>query len=237
MTVKEKPWSTWNHVTKLDPDKHIPQDDLKRIVESGTDALMISGTQNITDRNVSTLISRLKDFDVPKILEPATPDAVLYEDIDYIFVPLVLNSRDLKWIVGKHVEWIKTHAIPWDMVIPEAYIVLNPESAVAKLTKSRTDLTSDELIAYAQYAEKYLRLPIIYIEYSGTYGDPGMVKVLSESLSSASLFYGGGIDSKEKAEEMKRYADVIVVGNVVYASMEKFLETIERRKDYGKKRK
>ncbi|MGB2728175.1 MAG: phosphoglycerol geranylgeranyltransferase [Halobacteriota archaeon] len=226
MTMKEKPWKNWNHITKLDPDKHVSQNDLKTIVESGTDAIMISGTQNITSKNTAQLISLLKDYEIPKLLEPATPEAVMYKDIDYIFVPLVINAGDLKWVVGKHVEWIRTHTIQWDRVIPEAYIVLNPESAVAKLTKSMTDLTPDEVIAYAQYAEKYLRLPIIYIEYSGTYGDPGMVKELSESLTEASLFYGGGIDSKEKAAEMKSYADIIIVGNVVYSSIDKFLETI-----------
>jgi phosphoglycerol geranylgeranyltransferase len=226
MTMKEKPWKNWEHITKLDPDKHISKDDLKTVVESGTDAIMISGTQNITDKNVSRLISMLKDYKIPKLLEPATPEAVMYEAVDYIFVPLVLNSSDLEWIVGKHVAWIKTHIIKWDIVIPEAYIVLNSDSAVAKLTKSRTALTPDEIIAYAQYAEKYLRLPIIYIEYSGTYGDPSMVKELSDSLNEASLFYGGGIDSKEKAAEMRRYVDVIIVGNVVYTSLDKFLETI-----------
>ena len=226
MNVKKTPWKNWEHITKLDPDKHISQADLKTVVESGTDAIMISGTQNITDKNVTQLISLLKDYEIPKILEPATSEAVMYEDVDYIFVPLVLNSTDLEWIVGKHVAWIKKHAIKWDVVIPEAYIVMNPDSAVAKLTKSKSDLTAEEVIAYARYAEKYLHLPIVYVEYSGTYGDPSMVKELSESLDEASLFYGGGIDSKEKATEMKRYVDVIVVGNVVYTSLDKFLETI-----------
>jgi len=226
MNVKKTPWKNWNHITKLDPDKHISQADLQIVVESGTDAIMISGTQNITDKNVSKLISMLKDYEIPKILEPATPEAVMYEGVDYIFVPLVLNSTDLEWIVGKHVAWIKKHAIKWGRVIPEAYIVLNPDSAVAKVTKSKTDLASDETLAYALYAEKYLHVPIIYIEYSGTYGSLSIVKRLCESLSEASLFYGGGIDSQEKATAMKRYADVIVVGNVVYTDMENFLKTI-----------
>jgi len=226
MSMEGKPWKNWKHITKLDPDKHITQADLKTVVESGTDAIMISGTQNITDRNVSQLISLLKDYKIPKILEPATPDAVTYKGVDYIFVPLVLNSADLDWIVGKHVAWIKKHKIKWNRIIPEAYIVLNPDSAVAKLTKSNTNLTPDEAIAYAQYAEKYLHLPIIYVEYSGTYGDPCLVKEVSNSLTTASLFYGGGIDSKEKALEMKRYTNVIVVGNVVYTSIDKFLGTI-----------
>ncbi|HUV80599.1 MAG TPA: phosphoglycerol geranylgeranyltransferase [Candidatus Bathyarchaeia archaeon] len=226
MNPQIQPWKNWKHVTKLDPDKYISIEDLETIVGSGTDAIMISGTQNITNTNVGQLISLLKDFKIPKILEPATPDAVLDGAVDYIFVPLVLNAGDLKWIVGKHKDWIQKHKITWGKVIPEAYIVMNPESAVAKLTKAKTDLTPDEVIAYAQYAEKYLRLPIVYMEYSGTYGDPILVKSLRASLTEASLFYGGGIESQVTTAEMLRYADVIVVGNVVYTDIDKFIETI-----------
>jgi phosphoglycerol geranylgeranyltransferase len=228
MSVKIIPWKNWSHITKLDPAKHISLDDLETIVESGTDAIMISGTQNITPKNTFQLISLLKEYKIPKILEPVTPDVVLYEDVDYIFVPLVLNASDVDWIVGKHKDWILKQPINWDKVIPEAYIVMNPESAVAHVTKSKTHLAADEVVAYAQYAERYLRLPIIYIEYSGAYGDPNIVKRVSESLTEASLFYGGGIESQEDAAEMKRYADVIVVGNVVYTSIDKFIETIPR---------
>ena len=226
MTAKKEPWQDWKHITKLDPDKHITKSDLETVVESGTDAIMISGTQNITGKNVSQLISLLKEYEIPKILEPATPDAVMSEDVDYLFVPLVINTGDLKWIVGKHVDWILNHTIRWNEVFPEAYIVLNPDSAVGKLTKSKTALNIEEVIAYALYAEKYLRIPIVYIEYSGTYGDPNLVKRLSEVLDEASLFYGGGIDTKAKAAEMKSYADVIIVGNIVYTNMDSYLETV-----------
>jgi phosphoglycerol geranylgeranyltransferase len=226
MNTDTNPWKNWRHITKLDPDKDLSSEDLNTIVESGTDAIMISGTQNITDTNVSQLVSRLRDYDLPKILEPATPDAVVDDDVDYVFVPLVLNTGDLSWIVGKHKDWILHHQISWEKVIPEAYIVMNPESAVAKVTKSTTDLSGDEVVAYAHYAEKYLRLPIVYLEYSGTYGDPELVQRLSESLTEAALFYGGGIESHETAAEMKRYADVIIVGNVVYTDMDKYIATL-----------
>ena len=226
MTAKARPWKNWHHITKLDPDKYISRHDLDTIVDSGTDALMISGTQNITDKNVSQLIALLEVYDIPKILEPATPEAVIDDCVDYIFVPLVLNTGDLRWIIGKHKDWIQNHPIKWDKVIPEAYIVMNPESAVAKLTKSKTDLTAEDVIAYARYAERYLGLPIIYIEYSGAYGDPSLVKELSKTLTEASLFYGGGIESQATAAEMMSYADVIIVGNVLYTDMGKFLATI-----------
>jgi phosphoglycerol geranylgeranyltransferase len=220
------PWENWRHITKLDPDKDLPADNLETIIASGTDAIMISGTQNITNKKVSALISLLKDCDLPKILEPATPDAVVGDGVDYVFVPLVANTGDLNWIVGKHKDWIMHYPINWGKVFAEAYIVMNPESAVARVTKSKTNLSVEEVIAYARYAEKYLRLPIVYLEYSGAYGDPTVVKELGNSLSDATLFYGGGIESAEAAAEMKRYADVIIVGNVVYTDMDKYLATI-----------
>lgn len=224
--INEKPWEKWNHITKLDPDKHISKEALKTIVNSGTDAIMISGTQNINSKKVSELMSLLSSYDIIKILEPAKPEAITYEGIDYLFVPSVLNTTDSQWLIDKHVNWINGYEIYWDIVVPEAYIVLNPDSAVAKLTKAKTDLSIENVIAYGLYAEKYLRIPIVYVEYSGTYGNPLVVKRLKEALNSASLFYGGGIDSKEKAMEMKKYANAIVVGNVAYHSLDKFLETI-----------
>jgi len=228
MIQRTVPWKKWKHITKLDPDKYISPADLATIVGSGTDAIMISGTQNITDQKVSRLISLLRDYPIPKILEPVTPDVGWSDEVDFIFVPMVLNTGDVNWIVGKHKEWIMTHTIEWAKVIPEAYIVLNPESAVAKLTKSKTALTHDEIIAYARYAENYLQLPLVYIEYSGTYGDPRLVMRVRDALTETYLFYGGGIESHETAAEMSRYADVIVVGNVVYQNIEKFIETIPR---------
>lgn len=195
-------------------------------MNSGTDAIMISGTQNITPKNVALLINQLKDYDIPKILEPVTPDAVLEDDVDYIFVPMVLNAGNIKWLVGRHKEWIRNQSINWEKVIPEAYIIMSPHSAVASLTQANTDLDAGELTAYALYAERYLGLPIVYLEYSGVFGDPRKVKILSESLTESSLFYGGGIDSQTTAAEMLRYADVIVVGNVVYSNLDKFIETI-----------
>jgi phosphoglycerol geranylgeranyltransferase len=101
-------------------------------------------------------------------------------------------------------------------VVPEAYIVLNPDSSVGKVTKAICDLTPADVAAYTSVADRYLRFPIVYIEYSGIYGDPMVVKAASDALDEALLYYGGGIDSAEKAAEMSRYADTIVVGNAVY---------------------
>jgi phosphoglycerol geranylgeranyltransferase len=211
-------WKDWVHVTKLDPDKQLRTGDIEAIAASGTDALMLSGTLNVTQENLSALLKEVKAYDLPLVMEPAGPEAVLIHGIDYVFVPSVMNTTDVTWIVGKHRAWVQMQnkKIPWEYIIPEAYIVLNPASSVGKVTKALCDLTPDEVAAYTTVADHYFHFPIVYIEYSGTFGNPEVVRAASEAVDKSVLYYGGGINSAEKAAEMGKYADTIVVGNAVY---------------------
>jgi len=211
-------WKDWVHVTKLDPDKQLKPGDIDAIAASGTDALMLSGTLNVTKENLAALQKQLKAYDLPLVMEPAGPEAVLLQGIDYVFVPSVLNSMDVQWIVGKHRLWVQQQSgkIPWEYLVPEAYIVLNPNSSVGKVTKAICDLKAEEVAAYAAVADHYFHFPIVYLEYSGTFGDPNVVKAASDALEHSILYYGGGINSAEKAAQMSKYADTIVVGNAVY---------------------
>lgn len=211
-------WKDWVHVTKLDPDKQLKPGDIDAIAASGTDALMLSGTLNVTRENLAMLLKQIGAYDLPLVMEPAGPEAVLMQGIDYVFVPSVMNTADVAWIVGKHHAWVMQQKknIPWESVVPEAYIVLNPDSSVGRVTKSRCNLAPGEVAAYVTVADHYFHFPIVYIEYSGTYGSPEVVKAASGAIDNAILYYGGGINSAEKAAEMSRYADTIVVGNAVY---------------------
>ncbi len=211
-------WKDWVHVTKLDPDKQLKPGDIDAIAASGTDALMLSGTLNVTRENLAALLKQVRIYNLPLVMEPAGPEAVLMEGIDYVYVPSVLNSTDVQWILGKHRAWVQLQKgkIPWETIVPEAYIVLNPDSSVGKVTKSVCNLKPEEVAAYTTVADHYFHFPVVYIEYSGTYGDPAIVKAASEAIDKAVLYYGGGIDSAEKAAEMSKYADTIVVGNAVY---------------------
>jgi len=211
-------WKDWVHVTKLDPDKQLKPGEIEAIAASGTDALMLSGTLNVTKENLAALQKQVKVHDLPLVMEPAGPEAVLLQGIDYVFVPSVMNTTDVQWLVGKHRAWVQQQKgkIPWEYIVPEAYIVLNPDSSVGRVTKSVCDLKAEEVAAYAAVADHYFHFPIVYIEYSGTYGDPAVVKAASEALKNAILYYGGGINSAEKAAQMSKYADTIVVGNAVY---------------------
>jgi len=212
----QPPWRSWVHVTKLDPDRPLGSELVEGVAASGTDAIILSGTLNVTPENLGRLLSLVKDHGLPLVIEPAGPEAVRFDGIDLLFVPSVLNSRDARWIVGKHRDWVMSQQVRWEKVVPEAYIVLNPDSAVGKVTRADCGIGPREAAAYATCADRFFHFPIVYIEYSGAYGDPAVVKAVSEAIQDAVLYYGGGIDSGKKAAEMARYADTIVVGNAVY---------------------
>ena len=63
-------WKTWAHVTKLDPDKHLNEEEIAEIATSGTDALILSGTLNITKENMSEPVSytHLRAHETPEHL-------------------------------------------------------------------------------------------------------------------------------------------------------------------------
>jgi len=209
-------WKSWVHVTKLDPDKHLTEDQIDEIATCGTDALILSGTLNITKENMSNLRDQVKEYGLPLVVEPAGPESVIFDGVDLLYVASVMNTNDARWIVGKHRDWAMNPDIVWEKVIPEAYIVLNPDSAVGHVTKANCGITAGEVAAYASIADHYFKFPIVYIEYSGTYGKVEFVHEASKAIDNAVLYYGGGIDCAEKAAEMAKYADTIVVGNAVY---------------------
>ena len=211
-------WKTWAHVTKLDPDKHLPPGAVEEIVTSGTDALMLSGTLNVTQENLRELLDMVSAYGLPLVVEPASPDCAIFDgEVDHLFVPSVMNTSDARWIIGKHYAWLRNGgSINWDIVVPEAYIVLNPASAVGRVTGANCTLSREDVAAFVGVADRYFRFPIVYIEYSGTYGDPDIVRAASDAIEHAILYYGGGIRSAEQAAEMGSIADTIVVGNAVY---------------------
>jgi len=221
-------YQSWRHVFKLDPAKEISDEHLERICKSGTDAILIGGSDDVTLENVLDIMARVRHFTVPAVLEISTVESVA-PGFDYYFIPTVLNSQDPKWIKGLHHEAIREYGdlVDWEELVPEGYCILNPDCKAARLTDADSELDSDDVIAYARLAEHFFKLPIFYMEYSGIYGDPMLVEQVKEHLSLTRLFYGGGIDSPEKAREMAQRADTIIVGNIIYTDIEKAIRTVK----------
>lgn len=223
---------SWRHVFKLDPDKSITDEELEKVCESGTDAIIIGGTDGVTLEKVLDLMARVRRYTVPCILEISSIETVT-PGFDLYFVPTVLNSRDPKWITGLHQEAIKEYGyvMNWEDFVMEGYCILNSKCKAAQVTCANTDLSKEDVVAYALMAEKMFHLPIFYLEYSGTYGDPTVVAEVKNALEETILFYGGGITSTEQAKEMAALADVVVVGNIIYDHVKEALQTVQAVKD------
>ncbi|MGG4094713.1 heptaprenylglyceryl phosphate synthase [Paenibacillus lautus] len=223
---------SWRHVFKLDPDKEIDDETLDVVCLSGTDAIMVGGSTGVTYENTVDLLSRVRRYELPCVQEVSDLEAVV-PGFDLYMVPMVMNTQDPTWIMGRHHEGIERYGymIPWDLVVTEGYIVLNENAAVAKLTGAETSIDASGAAAYAQIADKLMNLPIVYLEYSGAFGDMETVRTVRRSLDNARLFYGGGITNAQQASEAAAISDTIVVGNVVYDHLEQALETVKAVKD------
>ncbi|WP_102028763.1 heptaprenylglyceryl phosphate synthase [Salirhabdus sp. Marseille-P4669] len=221
----------WKHVFKLDPNKEISDEHLEKICESGTDGIIIGGTDNVTLDNVIHLLSRVRRYTVPCALEISNIESVT-PGFDFYFTPSVLNSEDKRWFMDLHHQAVKEfgHLMDWDEFFMEGYCILNPESKVFQHTNAKM-VKEEDVLAYAQMVEHMFRFPIFYIEYSGAYGDPALVEKVSNQLDKTLLFYGGGITSPKEAEEMAKFADVVVVGNVIYDNIKQALKTVKAVKN------
>ncbi len=218
----------WRHAFKLDPNKEIESDDLEKVCESGTDAIIVGGTDGVTLEKVLDLMARIRRYSVPCVLEVSNMESIT-PGFDLYFIPSVLNSRKARWINGVHHEAIKEYGpfIDWDEMIVEGYCILNESCKAAQLTNADTNLEIDDVIAYATMAEKMFNMPVFYIEYSGSYGDPTLVQAVQKQLNKTTLFYGGGISTAKQAAEMGQYADVIIVGNALYNNFHEALKTVQ----------
>ncbi|MDQ0247866.1 putative glycerol-1-phosphate prenyltransferase [Bacillus fengqiuensis] len=222
----------WRHVFKLDPNKDISDEELELVCESGTDAVIVGGTDGVTLDNVLNLLARIRRYTVPCALEVSTIESVT-PGFDFYFIPTVLNSGKRDWIVGLHHEAMKEYGdiMNWEEILVEGYCILNEDCKAAKVTEANARLTEEDVLAYAHMAERMFHLPVFYLEYSGTYGDPMLVKQVKNSLEHTQLFYGGGIKTVEQAAEMAAASHTVVVGNVVYTDLSTALQTVQAVKN------
>ena len=229
------PWEDWDHIIKLDPDKSLVEGEtFEDVCGTGTDALEIGGTLDMTREKMERVIDACAKYDVPIYQEPSNPAVVVDDDaLDGYLVPTVLNAGDVAWITGAHKEWVRMeNGIDWSRTFTEGYIVLNPDSSVARLTGADCDQGPEDVAAYAELAEHMFGQQIVYVEYSGTYGDTEVVGAARDALGGAALFYGGGIRDYESANEMARYADTVVVGDLVHdEGVDAVRETVKGAKD------
>lgn len=228
------PWMDWEHILKVDPDKDLPPGvTYTDACQSGTDAIEIGGTLGMTREKIRDVVAACRETGVPLYQEPSNPAVVIDDEaLAGYLVPIVLNADDVAWITGFHKEWVRLNDVNWTRTTTEAYVVLNPASSAAEVTGADTDLTTDDVAAYAELAERALGQEIFYVEYSGTFGEEAMVRAAADALEETVLFYGGGIHDYDSARTMGRHADTIVVGDLIHdEGPEAVRETVEGVQD------
>ncbi|MFP8952719.1 heptaprenylglyceryl phosphate synthase [Natrialbaceae archaeon A-arb3/5] len=254
----ELDWDDITHVTKVDPAKPLPADievldgtDL--VVVGGSDGV----TDTNTLETVETIASSFPDQIVcqePDSAEHVSSDTI--DAVDYLAVPAVYNG-DREHFVGKHVELFTEigrkpetllgSSVPLvgdyiaskgadaisnlvDKLFAEGYVIQHRDSAAAARSGVETKYSPEQVAGAALATESFYDFPVFYVEYSGTYGGPEDVEAAATYLSETTLFYGGGIDSREKAEEiLAAGADAIVVGDCFHDDPDAFRETVPTR--------
>jgi len=106
--------------------------------------------------------------------------------------------------------------------VSEAYVVGNPDSAVARKSGVGPGDTPSPASAKRRTmaAERAFGAEVLYVEYSGRYGGTEALDCLSavaEGRSRGRVWYGGGVDSRERTEAALRAgADAVVVGDAFH---------------------
>ena len=229
------PWTEWDHIVKLDPDKSLAEGEtFEDVCDTGTDALEIGGSTGITEEKFQRVLDACAEYDVALYQEPNDPGVVVVDPaLDGYLVPTVFNAGSPFWITGAHKEWMRlADGHDWERTTTEAYVVMNPDSAVAQVTEAECDLDAEDVAAYAAVAEELFGQEIVYVEYSGTFGDPDLVAAAADELEDATLFYGGGVHDYDSAKTMGEVADCVVVGDLVHdEGVDAVRETVEGAKD------
>jgi len=248
-------WRDVDHVTKVDPAKPLP-DRLEAVSETDLVLVGGSDDVTAENTLAAVEAIRASAPELPVLQEPYDGSQVTRETVaavDALAVAAIFNG-DAESFVGKHVEFFSELAgapdeatgasLPivgqlvrsrgreavaaiTEALVPEGYVIQNPDSAAAARTGATEPLDRDAVAGAALAAEAYYGFPVFYVEYSGTYGGPGDVAAAAAQLEDTTLLYGGGIDGREKATEiLSAGADAIVVGDVFHDDVDRFLETV-----------
>lgn len=166
---------------------------------------------------------------IPEVLNGDTASLIgkLGEGISHLqdeMIPQLLSDKLLlrkEGRLNKTIASIATSYILNDAIF-EAYIIQNPDSAAAE----RGGVTEADVLSSmaarerGMAADRHLGSEIVYLEYSGIYGGEEACEILenmSDDMSRAQVWYGGGIDSNQKSSEMlDSGADAVIVGDIFH---------------------
>jgi putative glycerol-1-phosphate prenyltransferase len=217
----------WEHLFKLDPTIEITEEDLERICESGTDAILVGSSDKVAIDEILMLLVRIRRYSVPCVLEVFNVENYT-PGYDSYFIPSVLNTKDAKWITGvQHDVMMEYGHTSIDEMIAEGYCMVNEATPMAKIASAEYSIGEDDIVAYARMAEKFSKLPIFHL----TKADLEVVKQIKEELHDTKLFYTTDIKKVDEAKEVAPHVDTLVIEGTVYTDLKTALATVKAVKE------
>ncbi len=220
------------HMTLIDPDKQAPERAAAIAADAealGTDAIMIGGSTDITQKNLDETAVAIKgSVSIPVIYFPSGAHA-LSANCDALYFMSMLNSRDVRMVIREQAmaaPIVKKLGIE---PISMGYIIVEPGMKVGEVGKADLIRRDDPMsaVGYALAAE-YLGMDLVYLE-AGSGADmpvPSEMVGAVKGLTSIPLIVGGGIRSAEAAKAAKDAgANAVVTGTLV--EVDGYLQELE----------
>lgn len=210
------------HMTLIDPAKQTPEKagEIARIAESaGTDAFMVGGSTNITQQNLDASILAIKDVTrLPVIYFPSGAHAISRYS-DAIYFMSVLNSRDVKNVIGEQVAGAPIVKKLCIEPISMGYLIVEPGMRVGEIGHAELVPRNKPEIAVAYgLAAEYLGMDFLYLEAGSGAPEPvpeAMIRAVRSNLR-IPIIVGGGIRTPEDSLMVKNAgANAIVTGTVI----------------------
>lgn len=225
--IKEEIQNGPIHMSLIDPDEQAPEvaGKMAKIIEgSGSHAIMVGGSTGIVKEKLDSTVKAIKEnTDLPVILFPVSAGAIS-EYVDAIYFMSMLNSQDIKKVIGEQVKGApyinKSGLEPLSM----AYLIVEPGMTVGEVGKANA-IPRDEPEMAVSYglAAQYFGMDLLYLEAGSGAPSPvptHMIRTVKEKVD-IPLIVGGGIREKEEAERIvKSGADVIVTGTILEESVD-----------------
>ena len=210
------------HMTLIDPAKQ-SYEKAAQIASTaerlGTDAIMVGGSTDVTQENLdSTVLAIKKVVKVPVIYFPSGAHAIS-RFTDAIYFMSMLNSRNLKNVIGEQVMGAPIVAKLGLETISMGYMIVEPGMKVGEVGEADLIKRADAPTAVAYgLAAQFLGMEVLYYEAGSGAPDPVPEEMVTAIKNKVKLpvIVGGGIRTPEQAVRLRKAgADVIVTGTIV----------------------
>ncbi len=210
------------HFTLIDPAEQSPEkaSELARSAERfGTDAILVGGSYKVKQEKLDLTVELIKKrVKVPVILFPSSVAYISRYANAILFLSL-LNSKDLRYVVGEPAKGASIIGKLKIQPISTAYLVFEPGQRVGKKGKARLirEKDKEKAVELALFA-KFVGFDFLYLEAGSGASKTvpsSMIRAIKERVD-IPIIVGGGIKTPELAKEkIKAGADIIVTGNII----------------------